>query len=222
MFRFDRSCPKLRPWRQIFATDSSPAAASARFRFTQNLAIRVTSLAEHAAQSPERPVNGRSFAADILIHSLQIRCDPMRLHADTLKPLNQKLGCYSASKGSRLTHEPARTPVRIVYGRKRKIVLEKGPGPLKPLLGTGPSVRAPRPATRPPFAFGQFLNRATNSLSSSGRELGRSHPADPLVASQGRELAPSLARPWVGVDCGFEFGRNSVHWVERSGLGKLP
>ena len=68
----------------------------------------------------------------------------------------------------------------------------------QPLPAGALAVLAPRPAAGPALAFLQFLLGPPDAALSGGRLLGILHPADELVAGQGRDVLPGIECRGVG------------------------
>jgi hypothetical protein len=63
-----------------------------------------------------------------------------------------------------------------------------------PLTTGAVAVLAPRPAARPALAFLQLFLGSPNAALSRSHLLGILHPADELVAGQGRDVLPGIER----------------------------
>src|ERR1700740_615372 len=67
----------------------------------------------------------------------------------------------------------------------------------RPLTARALVVLAPRPAARPALAFLELFLGSPNAARSGTHLLGILHPADELVAGQGRDVLPGIERRGV-------------------------
>jgi hypothetical protein len=73
------------------------------------------------------------------------------------------------------------------------------------------TVRAARPATGAAFSRGQIFTAPLNPVAARFRFFGGSHPADILIARQGRDVLPGGQRFRMGSQGFFQIGGKSVH-----------
>ena len=82
-------------------------------------------------------------------------------------------------------------------------------------IGRSLAMRATRPAAGPAHASLQLVDANRDTPLPGGLLLGRSDPADPLVAGQRREVRPELPDRAVSADGFAEVGREQMHRAAR-------